>query len=88
MIKAYILLTINLGSTKQVLDDLKKLERNELTVIESISMVTGIYDVVIKVKVDTLEALYDLTYIHLSNIKGIEKLTTFVIEKEIIPEED
>ncbi len=82
MIKAYILLTLSMGNTKAVLNKLK-----EIDAIESIAVVAGIYDVILTVKVKDLEALYELTYIQLE-IEGIKETTTFVVEKEIIPEGD
>ncbi len=83
MVKAYILLTLRMGDTKSVLKELKQLEH-----IESIAVVAGIYDIILSVQVKDLEELYELTYVQISNIAGIEKTTTFVVEKEIKPEED
>jgi DNA-binding Lrp family transcriptional regulator len=82
MIKVYILLTLSMGNTKAVLNKLK-----EIDTIESIAVVAGIYDIILTVKVKDLEALYELTYIQLE-IEGIKETTTFVVEKEIIPEGD
>jgi DNA-binding Lrp family transcriptional regulator len=83
MIKAYILMTLTMGETQSVIDALKKLKH-----IESISVVTGAFDVVLKVHVETLDELYKVTYVDLSETKGIKEITTFIVEKEIIPEED
>lgn len=83
MIKAYILLTLSQCETSAIFENLKQLPH-----IESIAVVAGIYDVVIKVKVETLDQLYDLTYTNFSRIPGIKEMTTFIVEKEIIPEED
>ncbi len=82
MIKAYVLITIQLGFTKAVLSEIKKMKN-----VESISVVTGEWDVVIKVHVENLDELYETTYLTLSNIKGIKDIITFIVEKEIIPEE-
>ena len=83
MIKAYVLLTLTMGDTRETLEQIKQIEH-----IESIAVVSGIYDVVLTVNVKDLEELYELTYIKLCTIEGISKTTTFVVEKEIIPEED
>ncbi len=83
MIKAYILLTLTLGDTKKILEEIKK-----LNYIESISVVTGHVDVVLTVSVNTLEELYELTYEKLSNIKGINNISTHIVEKEILAEEE
>ena len=83
MIKAYVLLTLTMGDTTKALKEIKKIEH-----INSIAVVAGIYDVVLTVTVKNLEELYDLTYVKLCTITGIKETTTFIVEKEIIPEED
>ncbi|WEU40829.1 MAG: Lrp/AsnC ligand binding domain-containing protein [Candidatus Odinarchaeum yellowstonii] len=83
MIKAYIMLTLALGDTKRVLEEIKKLEH-----IDSISVVTGHVDVVLTVSVNNIEELYELTYEKLSNIKGITSISTHIVEKEMLAEEE
>lgn len=83
MIKAFILLTVNVGYTQTVLDEIKKLKH-----LESVAVVTGQVDIVITVKVESLDDLYDISFVKLSNIKGIEHVTTHVVEKEILTEAD
>lgn len=83
MIKAFILLTVNVGHTQTVLDEIKKLKH-----LESVAVVTGEVDIVITVKVETLEDLYELSFVNLSNIKGINHVTTHIVEKEILTEAD
>jgi DNA-binding Lrp family transcriptional regulator len=74
--KAYILIITYVGNLRAVLEELRKIEN-----IESISVVAGDYDVIIKTNVDTPEKLMELTdKIHL--IKGIKRTNTQVIEKE------
>jgi len=75
-------MTLEMGKTKQVLSEIKKLKN-----LESISVVTGPFDVVIRVEMNDLEELYELTYNTLSQIDGIKEITTHVIEKELIPSE-
>ncbi|MHA1131403.1 MAG: Lrp/AsnC ligand binding domain-containing protein [Candidatus Helarchaeota archaeon] len=82
MIKAYVLLTLGMGHTKEVLKKLKAIEE-----IESIAVVAGVYDIILTVQVTDLEALYELTYIKLE-IEDIKETTTFIVEKEIIPKGD
>ncbi|MHA1835370.1 MAG: Lrp/AsnC family transcriptional regulator [Candidatus Odinarchaeia archaeon] len=82
MIKAYILLTLELGNTEHIIEEIKKIDN-----IESISVVTGPFDLILKVKVDNLDQLYNLTYITLSKISGIVEITTHVVEKELISDE-
>lgn len=83
MVKAYIFLTLAMGDTKPVFKELKQIEN-----IESIAVVAGVYDVILRVNVKDLEELYELTYVDISKITGIKETTTFVVEKEIKPEED
>ncbi|MEM2906864.1 MAG: Lrp/AsnC ligand binding domain-containing protein [Candidatus Odinarchaeota archaeon] len=82
MIKAYIMLNLSMGDTKRILEEIKKLNH-----IESISVVTGPFDIVLTVSVDRLEELYDLTYEGLASIAGINNISTHIVEKEIIAEE-
>lgn len=72
-----------MGKTKQVLEEIKKLSN-----VESISVVTGPFDIIITISVEKLEELYDLTYIKLAEIPGINQISTHIVEKEIISEHD
>ncbi len=77
MIKAYILINTYVGNLKAVLGEMRKLKD-----IESIAVVAGDYDIIIKAKVETLEELMELTdKIH--EIKGVKRTNTQVIEKEM-----
>jgi len=77
MIKAYILITTYVGNLKAVLDEMRKLRD-----VESIAVVAGDYDIIIKARVNNLEELMELTdQIH--SIKGVKRTNTQVIEKEI-----
>lgn len=77
MIKAYILLITYVGNLKAVLEELRKLDH-----VESISVVAGDYDIIVKARVDTLEDLMILTD-RIHGIKGVKRTNTQVIEKEI-----
>ena len=77
MIKAYILILTYVGNLKSVLNELQKLDN-----IESIAVIAGDYDIVVKAGVGNLEELMELTdKIHA--IKGVKRTNTQVIEKEI-----
>jgi len=77
MIKAYILILTYVGNLKSVLNELKNLEN-----IDSIAVIAGDYDIVVKASVENLEQLMELTdKIHA--IKGVKRTNTQVIEKEI-----
>jgi DNA-binding Lrp family transcriptional regulator len=77
LIKAYILIHTYVGKLEHALTEMKK-----LTNIGSITVVTGDYDVIVKVSVDTLEDLMELTE-RIQLVDGIKRTTTSVIEKEI-----
>lgn len=75
--KAYILILTYVGNLQAVLEELRKIDH-----IDSIAVVAGDYDIIIKTNVKTPEILMELTdKIHL--IKGIKRTNTQVIEKEI-----
>jgi DNA-binding Lrp family transcriptional regulator len=77
MISAYILITIEPGTTNKAILEMKKIEN-----VVKISVVAGEYDVVARVQVKTLEKLLDVTN-KIQMIKGVKKTTTQVIEKEL-----
>ncbi|KAA0002995.1 MAG: Lrp/AsnC family transcriptional regulator [Thermoplasmata archaeon] len=77
VIKAYILIRTYVGKLENVLIEMKKLNN-----IESVAVVTGDYDIIVKARVDVLEDLMELTD-KIQLIDGIKRTTTSVIEKEI-----
>lgn len=77
MVKAYIMTSMYPGTYTKALNEIKKINH-----IEKISVVTGDYDIVVKVNVKNLEHLHILTS-QLQIVNGVEKTNTQVIEKEI-----
>ncbi len=75
---AYVLMTIQLGRTDEVLRELREIDE-----AIRIAVTTGEYDVVMLVDVDSLEALYEITVNRIHKIPGIEETTTAVVEKMI-----
>lgn len=78
MIKAYILLNMNYRSLKKALDKMSSFKQ-----IEKISVIAGQFDVIVRVTIENLEELLELTN-KIQMINGVEKTTTQIIEKEII----
>lgn len=78
MIKAYILLNMNYRNFKKALDEMSSFKQ-----IEKISVIAGQYDIIVRVGIENLEELLDLTN-NIQMINGVEKTTTQIIEKEII----
>ena len=77
MIKAYIMILIYVGKLDDVLSKLRQIEN-----IESIAVTAGDYDVIVKVGVNNLEALMEVTD-KIQMVDNIKRTTTTVIEKEI-----
>lgn len=77
MISAYILVHIKPGNTEEIIAGMRK-----ITNVEKISVVAGEFDIVIRVKVKSLDRLLKVTD-KLQMIEGVNKTTTQVIEKEI-----
>jgi len=77
MITAYILINMQPGKSDKIIEEMRKIEN-----IQKISIVTGEYDIVVRVGIKTLDKLLKVTD-KLQMIKGVTKTTTQVIEKEI-----
>jgi DNA-binding Lrp family transcriptional regulator len=77
MINAYILTLMEPGKSNKIIKEMKKIEN-----VEKISVVAGEYDIVVRVRVKSLEKLLRVTD-KLQMIDGVKKTTTQVIEKEI-----
>ena len=76
-IQAYIMTNMYPGVYTKALTEMKKIKN-----IEKISIVTGDYNIVVKVNVKNLEQLHRLTS-QLHKISGVEKTYTQVIEKNV-----
>ena len=77
MINAYILIAMRPGNSDKPIKDMRKLKN-----VEKISVVAGEYDIVIRVQVENLEELLEVTN-EIQMVDGVKKTTTQVIEKEI-----
>lgn len=77
MITAYILINMQPGNSNKAINEMRRIEN-----VRKISVVTGEYDIVIRVEVKSLDKLLEVTD-KIQMIKGINKTTTQVIEKEI-----
>jgi len=77
MISAYIMVQISPGNTGKIIVEMRKIDN-----IVKISVVAGEFDIVVRVQVKSLEKLLKVTD-KIQMIKGVNKTTTQVIEKEI-----
>ncbi|MDH5403631.1 MAG: Lrp/AsnC ligand binding domain-containing protein [Candidatus Heimdallarchaeota archaeon] len=66
MATAFILINTDVAAEEEVLEQLKQLPE-----VESVSLVYGIYDLIVKVKADTLDELKRRVT---GNLRGIEKI--------------
>ncbi len=84
-ISAYILVSVDynilkLRNTTQH-ELVKSIKLNPL--VEHTAMVTGAHDVVIKIRVKTVQELDDFVTVYLRNQQGIEKTQTMVVLNEV-----
>ena len=77
MISAYMLLMMQPGVFDTAIKEIRKIKN-----IVKISVIAGEYDIILRVQVQTMEQLLDVSN-QLHMIKGIQKTTPQVIEKEI-----
>ena len=75
---AYILINVKLGFTDDVITKLKTIPG-----ITSVAVITGEYDVIVRLESDSLEEMHDRTLdIHV--IDGIYETTTSIIQVEYV----
>ncbi|MFW9922059.1 MAG: Lrp/AsnC family transcriptional regulator [Candidatus Thorarchaeota archaeon] len=76
LLKAYIMLNIELGKTNEVLTKIKKIPG-----VTSVAVITGEYDIIVRLETLNMNEMYNRTQeIHL--IEGIIETTTSIIQKE------
>jgi DNA-binding Lrp family transcriptional regulator len=73
MITAYVLLRIKPGMDRNVLHSVKK-----LTQVKIVETLYGEYDMLIKARVETLEALDSFIFDTIRTIKGVDGSTTLI----------
>ncbi len=77
-VRAYVLMEIEIGHTDKVLEQLKSID--EAT---RVAVTTGVYDIVMLLEVENLEALYEITVNRIHRIPGIRDTSTAVVERMI-----
>jgi len=65
------------GNSDKAINEMRKIED-----VEKISVVAGEYDIVVRVRIKSLDKLLKITD-KIQQIKGVKKTTTQIIEKEI-----
>ncbi len=79
MITALILVNTALGQERKVFENVKKIEG-----VEEASFLYGVYDLMVKVKINSIDKLKEFIRLQLSHLKGVVGvLTLTVIESPI-----
>jgi len=71
---AFVLINAEIGSEEEVLKELKKVEG----VVESF-VVYGVYDVVAKIKADTMDKLKDVVTWHVRRLNKVRSTLTMIV---------
>lgn len=77
MTKAYILLNVEGGSEDEVLNQIKNIGG-----IEQAYVSYGVYDLILKVKADTMQELRDVVTHKIRQIKQVQSTLTLLIVEE------
>jgi DNA-binding Lrp family transcriptional regulator len=78
----YILVSVDLGESDNILRNLIKIKE-----VRSASVVSGIYDIVVRVETDDLAELHRVTTHEIHKIPHIARTTSLVVGSELtIPE--
>ena len=76
MVVAYALIVVERGYLESVTKMLSSVKG-----VKRVSVVTGIYDIIARIEVESLEELYQVSRA-IDSIPGIERTNTHVVEKE------
>ena len=73
MNEAYILLNVNYKDQQRIIEEAKK-----VSFVKAVKSVYGIYDIIVILESEDLQALKNTIDVSISNIKGITNLTTII----------
>jgi DNA-binding Lrp family transcriptional regulator len=73
MSEAYILLNVNYKDQQRIIEEAKK-----VSFVKAVKSVYGIYDIIVILESEDLQALKNTIDVSISNIKGITNLTTII----------
>lgn len=77
MPRAYVLFSVGSGAEDQVHKDLQKIEG-----VEEVDVSYGVYDLVVKIKTDSMEQLKDLVSHRLRRIDNVRSTLTLILVEE------
>jgi len=75
--KAFVLINTEVGSEPEVLSELKKVEN-----VEEASGVYGVYDIVARVKADTMDKLKEIVMQNIRRLDDVRSTLTMLIAEE------
>jgi DNA-binding Lrp family transcriptional regulator len=75
---AFVLINTEIGSESEVLEALKKIDA-----VEEAYMVYGVYDVVAKVKDDTMDKLKEIVTRHIRRLDKVRSTLTMIVIEEV-----
>ena len=74
---AFVLINTEIGSESEVLEALKKIDA-----VEEAYMVYGVYDVLAKVKDDTMDKLKEIVTLHIRRLDKVRSTLTMIVIEE------
>ena len=77
MPRAYVLINVSSGLESQVLDNMQKIQG-----IEEVFVSYGVYDLVAKIKADSMEKLKELITHHLRKMDNVRSTLTLILVEE------
>jgi DNA-binding Lrp family transcriptional regulator len=73
VVRAYIFIECNVGSTKEVIEGLKRFNG-----IKSVETVTGPYDIIATLELESLQEIGDLVTQNVQKVNGITRTVTCI----------
>ena len=73
MASAYVLINTNIGGEESVIEQLKALD-----VVEEVSVVYGVYDIVAKITSDTMENLKEIITTKVRHLNNVRSTMTMI----------
>lgn len=77
MPRAYVLFNVGSGSEDQVLKDAKSMDG-----VQEAYVSYGVYDLVLKIKTDSMEQLKEIISYHLRRINNVRSTLTLILAEE------
>jgi DNA-binding Lrp family transcriptional regulator len=77
MVSAFVMISCDLGSTEEIVSELQKVKG-----VEEVSMVNGIYDIVVKISAANEEDL-EQTNMRMRNIVKVLSTMTLIVSKSV-----